>query len=206
MGARIFKQDNPYNVFMSRVGDLAMLSVAWFIGCIPIFTIAVSSSAACEVARKLQEGTDTGIFRDFWAVYKRRFGTMMILTLVLAVLGGIAAVDLWYISQQSGDMASIYYGVTVGVLLIVAMAFAFVLPLAGRSKLSAWEQIRQSARLALMKPLVAFVIVALAALPIVLLATIPGAIMWVPLLWCIIGGGAIAWFDMMMVRRSFGLE
>lgn len=185
MGAGIFRQDNPYNTIMGRIGDLAMLSVAWTVFSIPVFTIGTSTSAACEVAREIVEDTDEGVFRAFWRAFKRRFGTSCLFTLLYAVVFGLGAFDLWWISRESGDSASIFYGVTVTVFVIVAMLLAFVLPLSGRSKLTAREQIAQSARLALMKPLVALLIVALAALPIALMALVPGAIMWVPLLWVI---------------------
>ena len=189
MSAGIFRQDNPYNTIMGRIGDLAMLSVAWTVFSIPVFTIGASTSAACEVAREIVEDTDEGVFRAFLRAFKRRFGTSCLFTLLYAVVFGLGAFDLWWISRQSGDSASIFYGVTVTVFVIVAMLLAFVLPLSGRSKLTAREQIAQSARLALMKPLVALLIVALAALPIALMALVPGAIMWVPLLWVILGFG-----------------
>ncbi len=86
------------------------------------------------------------------------------------------------------------------------MLLAFVLPLSGRSKLTAREQIAQSARLALMKPLIALLIVALAALPIVLMALVPGAIMWVPLLWVILGFGVSFWAAMLATCKAFALK
>ncbi len=206
MGAGIFRQDNPYNTIMGRIGDLAMLSVAWTVFSIPVFTIGASTSAACEVAREIVEDTDEGVFRAFWRAFKRRFGTSCLFTLLYAVVFGLGAFDLWWISRQSGDSASIFYGVTVTVFVIVAMLLAFVLPLSGRSKLTAREQIAQSARLALMKPLVALLIVALAALPIVLMALVPGAIMWVPLLWVILGFGVSFWAAMLATCKAFALK
>lgn len=207
MAGGIFRQDNPYNTVMSRIGDIAMLSVAWFVCSIPVVTLGVSTAAACEVAREMQEDRDNGIFRGFWRALKRRFGTGMLLSLVLGVLIALGAFDLWWISRSmSGDNASILYGVTLAVFIIVAMLFAFVLPLSGRSKLSAWEQIKQSAKLAMMKPFVAIAIVTLNILPVLLLATIPSAVAWVPLVWCIFAGGGTAWVDMLMIRRAFALE
>ncbi|RYQ53808.1 YesL family protein [Bifidobacterium pseudolongum] len=239
MSAGIFRQDNPYNTIMGRIGDLAMLSVAWMVFSIPVFTIGASTSAACEVAREIVEDTDEGVFRAFWCTFKRRFGVSCLFTLLYAVVFGLGAFDLWWISRQSGDSASIFYGVTVTVFVIVAMLLAFDLwwisrqsgdsasifygvtvtvfvivtmllafglPLSGRSKLTVREQIAQSARLAPMKPLVALLIVALAALPIVLMALVPGAIMWVPLLWVILGFGVSFWVAMLATCKAFALK
>lgn len=55
--ASIFSQDNPFNDFMSTVGDMAMISIAWTICSIPVVTVGASTAAACEVARELQSGS-----------------------------------------------------------------------------------------------------------------------------------------------------
>ena len=206
MASRFFRADNPYNEVMSVVADIAILSVAWFVCSIPLVTIGASSAAACEVARTMQEGTDNGIFRGFWAAFKRRLGTALLLTLVLACVWGLAVFDLWYLSRQSGDVVSVVYGITVSVIVVVGMVLAFVLPLSGRSELGVVAQIRQSARLAVMKPLVAFAVFALDVAPIALLATIPGAIVWVPMLYIVFGAGGTAWLQMLLIRKAFALQ
>ena len=139
MAGGIFRQDNPYNTVMNRVGDITMLSLAWFVCSLPVVTIGVTTAAACEVAREMQEDRDNGIFKGFWRAIKRRFGTGMPLTLFLGVL-------------------------------------------------------------------IALVVAAIYALPIVLLATLPSAGMWGPLVWCIFGGGASAWAQRWLIRRAFDLQ
>lgn len=138
--ANIFSQDNPFNDLMSTIGDMAMISVAWTVFSIPIVTIGASTSAACEVARELQTGSSKGIFRSFWAAFKRRFPTNLALTAILALFWGLALFDLWYLSTQSGNTVAILYGVTLAVIAVIGSLFAFILPLSGRSKLSVGEQ------------------------------------------------------------------
>lgn len=207
MTSKFFREDNPYNVAMSTIGDLAMLSVAWFVGSIPIITIGVSTSAACEVARKMQEARDNGIFREFIASYKRRFGTNLALSLFIAALWMLAAFDLRFLSLQHGsDAMSVIYGVTVAIFAILGVALSFTLPLAGRSKLGVIAQIRQSLRLTALKPLVAVAVFALDILPIILLVYLPDAVIWVPLLWIIVLAGSSFWLQMLMIRKAFALD
>lgn len=130
----------------------------------------------------------------------------MALTAIIACVWALAAFDLRFLSRQSGNTVSVVYGITVAVFAFLGIALAFVLPLTGRSKLSVVEQIKQSARLAVLKPMVAIAVFVLDILPIALLATVPGAIMWVPLLWAILGVGASAWLQMRMIRKAFALE
>ena len=206
MASRFFRADNPYNEVMSVVADIAILSVAWFVCSIPLVTIGASSAAACEVARTMQEGTDNGIFCGFWAAFKRRLGTALLLTLVLACVWGLAVFDLWYLSRQSGDVVSVVYGITLSVIVVVGMVLAFVLPLSGRSELGVVAQVRQSARLAVMKPLTAFAVFALNVVPIVLLVVVPEAIIWAPMLYIVFGAGGTAWLQMLLIRKAFALE
>ncbi len=207
MASNFFREDNPYNVVMSTIGDLAMLSVAWFVGSIPIVTIGVSTSAACEVARKMQEARDNGIFREYIAAYKRRFGTNLALSVILALVWGLAAFDLRFLSlQNASDSMSLVYGITVAVFALLGVVLSFALPLAGRSKLGVVEQIKQSFKLAVIRPLVAIAVFVFDILPIVLLATVPGAIIWVPLLWIIVASGGSFWLQMLMIRKAFKLE
>lgn len=207
MASNFFNQNNPYNVAMSTIGDLAMLSIAWFVGSIPIVTIGVSTSAACEAARTMQEARDHGIFRGYIAAYKRRIGTNLILSLIIAAVWALAAFDLRFLSmQQGGDAISVVYGITVAIFAILGVMLAFVLPLSGRSKLGVAEQIKQSFKLAVLKPLVAIAIFILDILPIALLATIPGAIIWVPMLWILAASGGSFWLQILMIRKAFKLE
>ncbi len=206
MASRFFQADNTYNEVMSVVADLAMLSVAWFVCSIPLVTIGASSAAACEVARTMQEGRDNGIFRGFWAAFTRRIGTALLLTLVLACVWSVAIFDLWHLSRQSGDVVSVIYGITVSVIVLVGMILAFVLPLSGRSDLGVVAQIRQSARLAAMKPLVAFACFMLDIVPIALAVALPGAVVWMPLLYIVFGIGGTAWLKMFLIRKAFALQ
>ncbi|AZN74054.1 transferase [Bifidobacterium pseudocatenulatum] len=202
--ANIFSQDNPFNDLMSTIGDMAMISVAWTVCSIPVVTIGASTSAACEVARELQTGSSKGIFRSFWAAFKRRFPTNLALTAILALFWGLALFDLWYLSKQSGNTVAILYGVT---LAVIGSLFAFILPLSGRSKLSVGEQIKQSVRLALMRPHIAFAVLLLDIWPIIVVLIAPQqTLMLIPLLWILVAAGASFYLQMMLVRKTFALE
>ena len=106
MASNFFREDNPYNVVMSTIGDLAMLSVAWFVGSIPIVTIGISTSAACEVARTMQEARDHGIFRGYIAAFRRRISTNFALSLIIAAVWALAAFDLRFLSMQRGGTSA----------------------------------------------------------------------------------------------------
>ena len=202
--ANIFSQDNPFNDLMSTIGDMAMISVAWTVFSIPVVTIGASTSAACEIARELQEGSSKGIF---WTAFKRRFPANLALTAILALFWGLALFDLWYLSKQSGNTVAILYGVTLAIIAVIGSLFAFILPLSGRSKLSVGEQIKQSIKLALMRPHIAFAVLLLNIWPIIVVSIAPQqTLMLIPLLWILVAAGASFYLQMMLVRKTFALE
>lgn len=205
--ANIFSQDNPFNDLMSTIGDMAMISAAWTVFSIPVVTIGASTSAACEIARELQEGSSKGIFRSFWTAFKRRFPANLALTAILALFWGLALFDLWYLSKQSGNTVAILYGVTLAVIAVIGSLFAFILPLSGRSKLSVGEQIKQSIKLAFMRPHTAFAVLLLNIWPIVVVLIAPQqTLMLIPLLWILVAAGASFYLQMMLIRKTFALE
>ena len=205
--ANIFSQDNPFNDLMSTIGDMAMISAAWTVFSIPVVTIGASTSDACEIARELQEGSSKGIFRSFWTAFKRRFPANLALTAILALFWGLALFDLWYLSKQSGNTVAILYGVTLAVIAVIGSLFAFILPLSGRSKLSVGEQIKQSIKLAFMRPHTAFAVLLLNIWPIVVVLIAPQqTLMLIPLLWILVAAGASFYLQMMLVRKTFALE
>ena len=124
-------------------------------------------------SRELQGGSTKGIFRSFWAAFKRRFPTNLALTAILALFWGLALFDLWYLSKQSGSTVAILYGVTLAVIAVIGSLFAFILPLSGRSKLNVGEQIKQSVKLALMRPHIAFAVLVLNIWPIAVILIAP---------------------------------
>ena len=119
-----------------------------------------------------------------------------------ALFWGLALFDLWYRSK-----VAILYGVTLAAIAVIGSLFAFILPLSGRSKLSVGEQIKQSVRLALMRPHIAFAVLLLDIWPIIVVLIAPQqTLMLIPLLWILVAAGASFYLQMMLVRKTFALE
>ena len=77
----------------------------------------------------------------------------------------------------------------------------------GRSRLGIGEQLKQSARLALGKPHIAFAALLLDIWPIIAVLVAPEQmLMLVPLLWIFVGAGASFYAQMKLVRKTFHLD
>ncbi|KFI48069.1 DUF624 domain-containing protein [Bifidobacterium biavatii] len=200
---RIAQQDNPFNAFMSRVGDLALVNIAWAVCCLPVVTIGASTAAMYEVVRGLHEDDDAPVLRRFARAFTRRFGASLALELIAAAFLGLGTFDLWYLTKVEANtqFASVAYGVIIAIGLIVAAGAGFVFPVTSRSKLTVGAQIAQSFRVALAHPAVALETLALNLLPVVIATFVPGGLFPVVFFWGLLLTAASAW---LIIRLMLG--
>ncbi|OZG66700.1 transferase [Bifidobacterium hapali] len=198
---KIAQQDNPFNTFMSRVGDLAMINIAWAVCCLPVVTIGASTAAMFEVVRCLHEDNDAHVLKRFISALTRRFAASFALELIAAVFLALGTFDLWYLTKLSPDttFASLAYGVIIAIALIVAIGAGFVFPVTSRSKLSVGAQIMQSFRIAIAHPVVALAVFALNALPVVIATFVPGGLFPVVFFWGLLLAAASAWLTIYLM-------
>lgn len=201
---KAFRQDSPFNDFMSTLGDLAVVNMIWLVCCLPIVTIGASTSAMFDLVRGLRRQEDAHILRRFFRAFGRRFTTSLVLTLLYLTFIGLSAFDLWYASRamEDTDLASLAYGVTLTLICLVLAGTAFVFPLASSGGLSAWKQVKRSARLALLHPMTALVMTALQVLPVLVAVLIPGGLPFTVFFWSIILTSASAWLDTVLMDRA----
>ena len=191
----IFQQDNPFNAFMSRVGDLAMVNVAWAVCRLPVVTAGASTAAMYETVRCMHEGSDDHVIKRLIAAFRRRFASSLALEAIAASFAVVATFDLWYLTKQVADVnvASLAYGVIVAICVIVAAGAGFVFPVASRSRLSVGAQIAQSFRVALAHPVVALETLVLNVLPIVVAVAVPGGLFPALFFWGLLFTTSSAW-------------
>ena len=114
----IFQQDNPFNDFMSHIGDMALANVAWSVCSLPIVTIGASTQALFEVARAIDDCDDDHVLKRFWAAFTRRFGTNLVTGIIFLAFYGLVGFDMWYTSSRSagnGDINAVNYGICAAI-------------------------------------------------------------------------------------------
>ena len=77
-----------YFVFkvIDEICDLAVVSILWLIGCLPIFTIAASTKALFYIGRKKALKEEYQLVNDFLECYRADLLQSMLLTLFLTLL------------------------------------------------------------------------------------------------------------------------
>lgn len=69
----IFNLESPVVRSVTRVGDLAVLSLMWFVGCIPVVTIGASSTAMYSAIHKVFTQKEGIAAAEFLKCFKSNF-------------------------------------------------------------------------------------------------------------------------------------
>ncbi len=125
---KIFSIENPVFAFISRVGDMFILSFIWLIASLPIFTIGASTTAAYDCAFKIIRARDTNVFKDFIRSFRSNFRQSTIIFLIMLPIGALIVLDLWFWSQQKGSAAFVMNALSIGVAAIFAVTYLYVFP------------------------------------------------------------------------------
>ena len=91
---KIFSAENPVFRFISRIGDMFMLSFFWLITSLPVITLGASTTAAYDCAFKILRARDTNVFKDFFKSFKNNFKQATALWGIMLPIGAVIALDL----------------------------------------------------------------------------------------------------------------
>lgn len=125
---KIFSIDNPIFKFISRIGDIFLLSFFWLLASVPIFTIGASTTAAYDCAFKIIRARDTNVLKDFIKSFKSNFKQSTIIFLILLPIGALILVDLYYWANTESSVSFVMNALGIGIGIIYLATLLFVFP------------------------------------------------------------------------------
>lgn len=125
-------QDTPAAVFMRLLADLMFVNILAIICAMPLISIGASLSAMYAVLfdRERNEGT-VAVLTTFFRTFLRNFPKATVLQLIVMVVFGVAAGDLWYAGQAPQPSQALFQ--TVGTIVLLIGLTLFVLAFAQQS-------------------------------------------------------------------------
>lgn len=113
--------DHLFFKVMYAISDIAVLSILWIIGSLPIMTIGTSTTALFYVAGKKVGGKDSKIVADFLKSYKQNFLQSMLITILLGIM--------WFSSVTYLMMgySSLKDGFHLSMVIMVLVAFEVIM-------------------------------------------------------------------------------
>lgn len=125
---KFFSMDNPVFNFISRIGDMMMLSLMWFLTSLPIITIGASTTALFDGCIRIIRSRDSSIVNRYFKAFKSNFKQSTIIFLIMAVIGGVLAADLYFWAHSEAPMAAFMNYFSIGLTVIFAATLLFVFP------------------------------------------------------------------------------
>lgn len=113
--------DNLFFKMIYAISDIAVLSILWIIGSLPIITIGASTTALFYVCGKKVKQDEPKIVSEFIKSYKENFKQSFLITCVLAII--------WYASLTYFMMSfsTLKDGFNISVVIMLVIAFEVVM-------------------------------------------------------------------------------
>ncbi|MGL6173766.1 MAG: YesL family protein [Cellulosilyticaceae bacterium] len=129
---RIFDMDGPVYRIGTELADIMILTLYWFVCCIPIITIGASTSSLFYVYGKKVREEDVYVTRDFFKSFKQNFKQSVPITIVLGLLWMSASMYLSIIVAYGGRAPVLLTGVAIFFIAEVCVISIYVLALLSR--------------------------------------------------------------------------
>lgn len=133
--------DGPVFGFLDKVGTLIALSVVWFLGCLPVVTVAASTTALYYAVSKSVRREYGSAMQEFWHSYRANLKRGIPITVILAMLTGLLVYNIQLMTRAEGDSNLLLWG---SILLLAALAgiTVYICPVLSRFSMSAWNACR----------------------------------------------------------------
>ncbi|MDE7203979.1 MAG: DUF624 domain-containing protein [Lachnospiraceae bacterium] len=169
----MFKLDSPLMNFLNKVADIMILNFLFFIFCIPFFTIGAAFSAAYYMGFKMVKNEETYIIKGFWKAFRENFKQGTAIWIILLAVFGVLAADYHIMAYSGIEFAQWIRIAMIAVTIVVLMGVVFMFPLQARFINPVKNTIKNAFLMALSHLPTAFLLVAVYAVPIVILYFIP---------------------------------
>ncbi|MGL6199358.1 MAG: YesL family protein [Lachnospiraceae bacterium] len=198
---QLFSLDSPIMRFLSKVADLMILNIIFWICCIPIVTIGASATALYSITLKMVKNEESYIFRGFFRAFKENFKISTGLWILTALVGLVIYVDFYVAPQMASPLNMILQVLLTALLIFYIFTLLYLFPYVARFQ-NTWKATIKNAFL-----------IGIANLPFTLLMVLFVALMLfltyvvnlaiVLPIWMLCGFSVIAYVKSFIIRRVF---
>lgn len=165
---KIFDMDSPVMRFLGRVGDLLILNLIMIVCCLPIITVGASFTAMHYVLLKMVRGEDGYLVRGFFKSFKSNFRQATILWLIMLVIIGIYAGDLWIFNHAGLGFPKAFMAAVAAVAVIGLLIAMYIFPILSRFDNTVLNTIKNAALMSFLNLPRTLLMVVVYALPFII--------------------------------------
>lgn len=197
-------QDTPAAVFLRLLADLMILNLLVLFCSLGVVTIGAALSAMYAVLfqREWDEGM-VAVIKTFFRSFIRNFLMATALELVLVLVAGVAAGDVWFAVNSEQPLKTVYIAVGTVIALLAVILFIMAFPQQAIYRNSLKNYLKNSFLLAVCAP--GQLLLALAAWigPWILVGFVPEVFVRLGVMYLLWGFSFPAWCTVKLLKKVF---
>lgn len=181
----MFQLDSPFFRFLTNFGNIIIVSILWVLGCLPVITIAASTSALYYTCVKVILHGRGYVIKDFIHSYKDNLKQGSLITLLSLTIAGILFMNHAYITHL--EQAPIYLiSMYRCSLLFFSGMLLYIIPNLSRFRVSFLALLKLSLFMMIRHFYRTFIMMVLLVAASILILSIPVTLLFLPGLYMIL--------------------
>ena len=198
----LFAPDSTLIIILTKIFDIILLSLLWFVCCLPIVTIGTSTTALYSVTLKMTKNAEGGITRSFFLAFKQNFTKTLPMTCSMIITLTIIGCDVFFLGANE-NIKDICLASGIILLFFWFVVYGYVYPITAKYENTIKNTFVNAFKLAIIHPFRTVGIAAMNAAPLILaFVSLDIFLRAVPLL-IIAGGGFIAYVNSYTLNSIF---
>ena len=138
---RFFDSEGPAMTFLTKTGELIILSFLWFLCSLPVFTMGAASSALyCGVVKNIRRDRSSPA-KEFFKAFKRNFRNATLITIIVLVWGSALARLIYIAISMKNTQGSFLMRIYTVIAIITVAVLIYLFPIVSRFSISVKESI-----------------------------------------------------------------
>ena len=200
----LFNLDTPLMQMLTRVGDMIIINFLTIICSLPIITAGAAISATHRIMQDFLMDNETTIIRTYFRAFKENFKQATLVWLALVVIIAALLADVFLINLFiQGSLRSFFVILLSAVALIVFAISMYIFPLLTRYRNTLPQHLRNSLILMITKLPRTIGMMALHALPFVILWVSYNLFLQTLIFWLFVGASFTIFMDTFLLKPVF---
>lgn len=141
MNEDLLHSEGPVFSILDKIGQMILLSVVWIVGCLPVVTIATSTTALYYAVIKSIRREYGSALQEFWQSYRSNLKRGIPITLIMLLLALVLGWNIQLLSQEGQGNNFLLWGSIILLALLAGIA-VFICPVLSRFSMSAGKACR----------------------------------------------------------------
>lgn len=114
---KIFGYEGSFVAVTEKIFDIMLLSILWFLSCIPLLTVGTSTSALYDTVQKARRKEEGYLYRQFWKSFRKNLRPGIVLWVIIGGFSQIFLLNIGIIRAKMYGNIQIFFFVFYGLCL-----------------------------------------------------------------------------------------